>query len=450
MIDDDLDRGWKQHFPTYHFDNRDIAIEEYKVAAKNLESEERVFLNASNITLVASAALGSLVVGVSEKLTDTFIDVVPGWVISLLLLFLVTSFSCINLKYFADRQRAIVFAGRKLIVLRRMLGLSYGKVQLLLPNWRTEGADEPLALKLFPGWSAYIAYPFWVIAIVSTSVIFFLCAYFLKLYPEIILVNFHNKFLIGIPITWLILVIFIYRKALLDTHETMRLLFYSWLAKLINMRLTNNVEYIIYRGKLAVYETERLKVDTKELTKFLVFIEDRHYYEHSGISYKSLLRSFLGLLGLKPRSGGSTIIQQLVRTLFIKDHNKIVRRKIFEFGLTPWLNEVLTKQMILQIYLSSVRFETGKYGVIQAMQYFWKTTKTNPSPAEAFFLIERVSNIRSKLLVNKIIDTVNAAVRNGLLTTADKAELLNLYQKSVRENKISATDDEIKKLSLNI
>jgi penicillin-binding protein 1A len=50
--------------------------------------------------------------------------------ISLLLLALVVSFSYITIRYFADRQRAIVFSGRKIIILRRMLGLSYGRVQL--------------------------------------------------------------------------------------------------------------------------------------------------------------------------------------------------------------------------------------------------------------------------------------------------------------------------------
>jgi penicillin-binding protein 1A len=93
LIEEDLDKGWKQHFPTYHFENRDIAIEEYKVSAKSLEAEERVFLNASNITLVASAALGSLLVGSSERLMKTFSGIVSEWMISLLLLALVVSFS---------------------------------------------------------------------------------------------------------------------------------------------------------------------------------------------------------------------------------------------------------------------------------------------------------------------------------------------------------------------
>lgn len=46
MTDNELTSGWKQHFPTYSFKERDIVLEEYRTAAKSLESEERVFLSA--------------------------------------------------------------------------------------------------------------------------------------------------------------------------------------------------------------------------------------------------------------------------------------------------------------------------------------------------------------------------------------------------------------------
>ncbi|HDX8618010.1 TPA: hypothetical protein RQN55_004235, partial [Aeromonas dhakensis] len=180
MIQEDYKHGWKQHFPTYHFDDRDIALEEYKVATKNLESEERIFLNASNFTLVSSAALGSLLVGSSNQLMKIFDGVINQNIITLVLSSIIISFSFISLKYFSDRQKAIAFSARKTVILRRMLGLSYGKIQLLLPNWRVEGADQPLAIKLFPGWLTYVAYPFWIISIISTSVMLFLAAVFLK------------------------------------------------------------------------------------------------------------------------------------------------------------------------------------------------------------------------------------------------------------------------------
>lgn len=447
MIEEGYKQGWRQHFPTYHFNERDIALEEYKVAAKNLESEERVFLNASNVTLVSSAALGSLLVGSSSQLINVFSGIIPSYIISLILLSIITGFSFISLKYFSDRQRVIVFSGRKVIILRRMLGLSYGNIQLLLPNWRIEGADQPLALRLFPGWLTYAAYPFWIISIISSSVVLFLSAYFIKQNPAIVPAELNSISILLMGLLWFVSAMVIYRLSLLDTHETSRLLVYKFLSRIIGLPLTENTEYIAYRAKLAVYETDRLKVSTQNIKKFLVFIEDRGFYSHSGVSYKSLARSVLGLMGIKQRSGGSTIAQQLTRTLFITDLSKAKRRKFIELSLAPWITSVFSKDLILDVYISSVRFERRCFGVVAAMNHFWGGVEENPTNAQAFFLIERVSNIRSKLLVNKIIETVRSAKKNGLLNSEDIESLVDLYADAVESGKIIADQTELLKLA---
>ncbi|WP_390615491.1 biosynthetic peptidoglycan transglycosylase [Maricurvus nonylphenolicus] len=447
MIEEDYKKGWRQHFPTYHFDNRDIALEEYKVAAKNLESEERVFLNASNVTLVSSAALGSLLVGSSGQLMTIFSGIIPPFIISLILLSIIIGFSFISLKYFSDRQRAIIFAGRKVIILRRMLGLSYGNIQLLLPSWRVEGADQPLALKLFTGWLTYAAYPFWIISIISSSVVLFLSAYFIKQNQGIFPSEYNSIFVFLMGLLWFIPAMMIYRSSLLDTHETSRLIFYKFISRAIGLPLTENTEYIIYRAKLAVHETDRLKVSTNNIRKFLVFIEDKDFYIHSGISYKSLVRSMLGVVKIKPRSGGSTIAQQLIRTLFITNLSRTKRRKFIELALAPWLTRVFSKDLILDMYISSVRFERRRFGVLEAMEYFWDKVERNPTNAQAFFLIERVSNIRSKLLVNKIVETVRSAKEAGLLSADDIQRLVDIYTEAVASGKITATQTELLKFS---
>jgi len=168
-----------------------------------------------------------------------------------------------------------------------------------------------------------------------------------------------------------------------------------------------------------------------------VFIEDRSFYSHSGVSVKALLRAVLGLVKIKRRSGGSTITQQISRTLFIKDLSKTVRRKIVEIILATWFNQVFSKDDQLEIYLASARFERGVYGVLEAMDYFWGTKVSDPSKAQAFFLIERVSNIHSRLLSNKIIETVRAAQEENVLDAHDIEELMSIYRDSISMNKIN-------------
>ena len=80
---------WKKQFPTYNFLERDIALEEYISSTKNLESEERIFVTASNITLVSFTALVSLIMASTEKISKLFIDILPSYVVSSFLLFFV-------------------------------------------------------------------------------------------------------------------------------------------------------------------------------------------------------------------------------------------------------------------------------------------------------------------------------------------------------------------------
>lgn len=162
---------WQQYFPTYRLSNPDVALREFESSLRSHEAEERVFLNAAQITLLVGAGLGSLLLGGIEKVLRSTQGSLPaGWTVGLLAI-LAAVFSYTTLRYFADRQKAIVFAARKVIVLRRMLGLSYGTQQLVLPNWRIEGADEPFVVRMFPGWNTYVAYPFWILGSFSLVVV---------------------------------------------------------------------------------------------------------------------------------------------------------------------------------------------------------------------------------------------------------------------------------------
>lgn len=439
-----IDNNWKQHFPTYKFSDRDIAIEEYIVSAKALESEERVFLNASNITMVASATFGSLAVSSSEKLSNSLSTVLPSFAIPIVLIIMVSLFSIVTIKYFADRQKSITFASRKIVILRRMLGLSYGRIQLVLPNWRIEGADQPLSIKLFPGWFSYVAYPFWILFIISSCIIFLLLSLLIKS------IDFNSQepvmYIILLTLIWGVLLSYIFRSSLLDNHETMKLIFVKNIAKIINLPISDNFEYLIYRATLASHETERMNVSLHNLLKNLIFIEDRDFYKHSGISYKAIGRGVLSLLKLKRRSGGSTIHQQLIRTLFILDLSKTKRRKLIEILLASWLNKVLTKKNILEMYISSVRFENKCFGVVSAMNHYFGDIDANLTPAKAFFLIERVSNIRQSLLASKIISTALSARDKNILSNTDLLELSILYKSAVNSGKIIDHGGKINRL----
>ena len=98
--------GWKQHFPTYEFEQRDIALAEYESATKALEADERIFLNAANLPVVVGTALGSLALGNLDKLTAAFATALPAYATTALVLVAALAFGGLSMRYFADRRKA--------------------------------------------------------------------------------------------------------------------------------------------------------------------------------------------------------------------------------------------------------------------------------------------------------------------------------------------------------
>lgn len=389
--------------------------------------------------------MGSLLVGYSDKIINLFNNVLKAEVIILFILSFIIIFTIIILKYFAERQKTILFAARKVIILRRMLGLNYGSIQLILPNWRVEGANQPLSVKLFPGWTTYIAYPFYILSIISSSVIIALILTFHKVNDSFInFINVDLNYFVILVFTFCFLSYgYIYRMSLLDIHERPFYLLIVSLSKLLNLKLVNNFEYIIYRAKLARYETNRQHINLKNLKQILIFIEDKEFNSHIGISGKGIIRGLKSVLTLSFKAGGSTITQQIVRTLFIYDIFKKYRRKIIEIFMAIWFNSVISKNEQIEIYLSSVRFEKGVFGITEAMKYFFKELKEEPSIAESFFLIERVSNIKSRLLINKITQTINNLKEKNIISEKDIVELINLYVCAIKNNTIKASESDM-------
>jgi len=99
--------------------------------------------------------------------------------------------------------------------------------------------------------------------------------------------------------------------------------------------------------------------------------EDWKFFDHSGISFKGIVRSLLiNMYYGRKMQGASTITQQLVKLLFF-DTKKTFSRKIKEQMLALLVEQQFTKEQILGTYLNHVFFGCGIYGVEAAAQRFW-------------------------------------------------------------------------------
>ena len=107
-----------------------------------------------------------------------------------------------------------------------------------------------------------------------------------------------------------------------------------------------------------------------------VATEDKNFYTNSGFSITGITRAFLtDIFAGKVVEGGSTITQELAKNAFLSSSRNILR-KYQELVLAAELNRRFSKQDILEMYLNSVYFGEGAFGIQNASEaYFGKPAK---------------------------------------------------------------------------
>lgn len=143
-------------------------------------------------------------------------------------------------------------------------------------------------------------------------------------------------------------------------------------------------------------EWTRFQTDKREIVEFsslspriikaFLAAEDWHFFSHSGISIKGIIRSFaINLYNRRIVQGASTITQQLVKLLFF-DSEKNFTRKIKEQILSLVVEQQFTKEKILETYLNHVYFGAGIYGIEAAAQRFWGISSKDVTYSQAAIL----------------------------------------------------------------
>ncbi|MCL2798669.1 MAG: transglycosylase domain-containing protein [Endomicrobia bacterium] len=107
------------------------------------------------------------------------------------------------------------------------------------------------------------------------------------------------------------------------------------------------------------------------LQNAFIAIEDNDYFKHWGISTRGVMRAMSRiLLRRKLAEGGSTITQQLAKTIFLTPE-KTLSRKIKEMLLTIQLEKNYSKDEILQFYINQIYFGSSAYGAQSAAKIYF-------------------------------------------------------------------------------
>lgn len=159
-----------------------------------------------------------------------------------------------------------------------------------------------------------------------------------------------------------------------------------------------NTEIYDRDGKLIATlngDESRKWIDIGDMSKYLpiafVSIEDERFYEHQGVDLKrtagATAKWVLSKIGIGESGyGGSTITQQLVKNL-TKENERDVMRKVKEMARAYNIEQTLSKQQILELYLNLI-FLGGQsiHGVELGSQYYFSKSAKDLSLAECAFL----------------------------------------------------------------
>jgi penicillin-binding protein 1A len=133
---------------------------------------------------------------------------------------------------------------------------------------------------------------------------------------------------------------------------------------------------------LTPYEKIPLK-----LQNAFVAAEDDTFWTHHGINYVAMMRAFIvNMTTGEKRQGASTITQQVAKTLLLQDNAKTYTRKIKEILLAQKMEDNLSKQDIMYLYLNQIYFGEGAYGVAAAADTYFRKPLEKLTTAEMAML----------------------------------------------------------------
>ena len=122
----------------------------------------------------------------------------------------------------------------------------------------------------------------------------------------------------------------------------------------------------------------------ERIVSCLLAVEDKRYYEHFGVDFRSLLRALVNNLSSQPRQGASTIAMQVARLQ--RPGKRTLWRKACEMGTAVWLNRKFGHENVLRHYLKIVPQGNRIHGVAYAARRYFRKPLADLSWAEAAVL----------------------------------------------------------------
>ncbi len=187
--------------------------------------------------------------------------------------------------------------------------------------------------------------------------------------------------------------------------------------------------------------------DVPDLVKHaFISAEDKHFYTHKGYDVTGMIAAALEAVksGGRNARGASTITQQVMKN-FLLDGSRSVERKVKEIILASRLEQTLSKDKILELYLNEIFLGQNSYGVAAAAQTYFNKSLDQLDAAEAATLASMPKApsdynpvTQKKRLTDRRNYVLNEMYQNGYIDADTLKTSLNEALKSVQNGDYAA------------
>ncbi len=168
---------------------------------------------------------------------------------------------------------------------------------------------------------------------------------------------------------------------------------YMYFSKDVTALLTHYPHVRIIKSGDVLVEIKKEKpkywIDLKGISPFargaIVLSEDWAFFDHEGVDVEQMKVALSEMVDEGKFRGASTITQQMVKNVYLSN-SRTLWRKLYEIILAHKVDRVLTKNKILEIYLNSIEYGPGLYGIRAASQHYFKKSPASLGPKESAFL----------------------------------------------------------------
>ena len=184
-------------------------------------------------------------------------------------------------------------------------------------------------------------------------------------------------------------------------------------------------------------DTVQIEKLPKYVWQAVVATEDKRFFEHCGVDIRGLIRAvYNNIKANKTAQGGSTITQQLAKNVFLS-RERSLKRKIQEVMITLWLENKLSKNHILSLYLNRISLVGGKYGISVASEAIFGKSVYDLNIAESAILagmlkapskLNPIKNLDASLNRMKVV--LKLMLEQGYISQVEYEDALNYkYEK---------------------